>query len=129
MNDPKETRPVILLVEEETDVRQVLAGYLESAGFTVLEAEDANAALALIERRRDLNGLVTDARLPGQVEAQTLATRLRMLRPGAAVVLTSGHSDGLSGPVPEGVTFINKPNLLEQLGPTLHRLLAASARS
>lgn len=119
-------QPVILLVEEETPVRGVVAEYLQRAGFTVVEAESSDEAAALIDKRRDLAGLVTDARLPGKLDAQDLARRLRDRRPGAAVVMTSGHSDALSGPVPDGVEFINKPNLLEHLAPTLSRLLAQS---
>jgi hypothetical protein len=39
-----------------------------------------------------------------------------------AVILTSGHSDETSGPVPDGATFIGKPYLLEYLVATLRKL-------
>jgi hypothetical protein len=41
-----------------------------------------------------------------------------------AVILTSWHSDETSGPGPEGVAFIGKPNLIEYLVPTLRELVA-----
>jgi CheY-like chemotaxis protein len=118
-----DTRSVVILVEEEAQQRAVLVEYLDQAGFAVLEADDSATGLALLAKTDRVRGFVTDAHVPGGIDGSELAARVRRDRPDVAVVLTSGHSDPTSGPVPDGVTFINKPNLLEYLAPTLRRLI------
>jgi CheY-like chemotaxis protein len=116
-------RSVILLVEEETLQREDIASYLVSEGFSVLEAVDSKGALALLESQSHVDGLVTNAHIPGRMEGFELASLVRKRWPSVAVVLISGHSDPSSGPVPEGGEFVAKPYLLEHLAPTLRRML------
>ncbi len=116
-------RPVIVLVEEETLQRQSIARHLDEAGFAVLEAEDTDAAMAVLERCSDVQGLVTDAHVPGEVDGFELAGLARKRWPSLAVVMMSGHSDASSGPVPEGGEFIAKPYLFSHLAATLERLI------
>ena len=120
---PQDGRPLILLLEEEAHERAALVEHLTMGGFAVLEAGDSDRALALMEKTPDVKGFVSDAHVPGQIDGFELVQRVRRDRPDLAVVLMSGHSDHTSGPVPEGVEFINKPNLLEYLAPTLRRLI------
>jgi hypothetical protein len=65
---------------------------------------------------------VTDAHVPGAIDGFELARVIRERWPEIGVVLTSGHSDPSSGPVPDGAAFVAKPYLFEHLGPTLARL-------
>jgi CheY-like chemotaxis protein len=116
-------RPLILVLEEEAHERAALVEHLNAAGFAVLEAEDSDQALALIDGTPEVKGVVSDAHVPGRIDGFELVQQVRRARPDLAVVLMSGHSDDTSGPVPEGVAFINKPNLLEYLAPTLRRLI------
>lgn len=119
----KDERPVIILLEEEAHERAVLVEHLEQAGFAVLEADDSDRALTLLSATASAKGFVTDAHVPGRIDGHELAARIHRERPGLAVVLMSGHSDATSGAVPDGVAFINKPNLLEYLAPTLRRMI------
>jgi len=116
-------RPVIVLLEEEDHERVVLIDHLEQAGFAVAEAVDSDRALAVLAATPAAKGFVTDAHVPGRVDGFELAGRLRRERPELAIVLMSGHSDHTSGPLPEGVVFINKPNILESLAVTLRRMI------
>lgn len=116
-------RPVILVVEEEAVERAAIAENLEASGFAVAEAEGSDEALALLEARSDLRGLVTDAHLPGRIDGSELARLARDRFPGVTVVLMSGHSDLRDDEMPEGVEFISKPYLLDRLAPTLRRLI------
>ena len=118
-------RPVILVVEEEAVERAAIAEHLGEAGFDVIEAEGTDAALATLERRSDVQGLVTDAHLPGRLDGSELARTVRDRRPGVRVVLMSGHSDLRDDEMPEGVEFISKPYLLDRLASTLRRLIEA----
>jgi len=116
-------RPLVLLTEEDSRVRQDIAGYLQDEGFSVVEASDSAEALAVLSSKRAVTALVTDAHVPGEIDGFQLAARAAQTNPDLAVVLISGHSDASSGPVPERGAFVSKPYLLEHLAPTLRRLL------
>jgi CheY-like chemotaxis protein len=81
---------LLLLVEDDPLVRGTLVEGLEDVGFEVLEAEDAEAGLALISRRPDISVLLTDINLPG-ADGFSLSHAARVLRPGLPVVYTSGR--------------------------------------
>lgn len=117
---------VVLLLEEETQQLETIRGYLEREGFAVLASATSDDAMEHVNTRSDIRAVVTDAHVPGAVDGVDFARTVRERWPGVALVMTSGHSDGKSGPVPEGAVFINKPNLLEYLGPTLRRLMAGA---
>lgn len=119
----RHAHPVIILVEEEADERVAIARHLHDAGFTVAEAVDTDAAMALLERQSHIDGLVTDAHVPGRIDGFQLAAKARERWPAMAVVMMSGHSDATSGPVPEGAEFVAKPYLASHLVPTLNRLI------
>jgi DNA-binding response OmpR family regulator len=117
-------RPIILLVEEDTEERVYIAEHLTNAGFRVVEAEDADAALDLLEKEAEVHGLVTDAHVPGEIDGFELARVVRDRWPEMAVVMMSGHSDASSGPSPEGTEFVAKPYLTDRLVPALRALLS-----
>ena len=65
--------PVVLVVEDEVLVRMIVAEVLSEAGFTVLESASADAALTVLETRRDVQVLVTDVNMPGSLDGLGLA--------------------------------------------------------
>ena len=81
---------LLLLVEDDPLVRATLAEGLADAGFEVLEAEDAEAALSLVAARADIAVLLTDINLPG-ADGFALARAARRLRPRLPVVYASGR--------------------------------------
>ena len=119
----KRDDPMIVLVEEELSERGPIVQHLQEAGFKVLEVTDTDAALALLEKRSDIHGLVTDAHVPGKIDGFELAGLVRKRWPKIAVVTMSGHSDESSGPIPEGGDFVSKPYLFSHLVPALNRLM------
>lgn len=114
---------LVLLVEEEADEREAIARHLVGAGFAVLVAEETGAGLAMLERRSDVAALVTDAHVPGPIDGFELAAEARKRWPEIAVVMTSGHSDETSGPVPEGAVFVGKAWLTARLVPALREAI------
>jgi DNA-binding NtrC family response regulator len=114
---------VVLLVEEETHELETIRIYLEQEGFAVLASANSDDAMEHVETRPDIRAVITDAHVPGAIDGVDFARTICERWPGLALVMTSGHSDGKSGDVPPGAVFINKPNLLEYLGPTLRRLM------
>jgi two-component system, cell cycle sensor histidine kinase and response regulator CckA len=83
----------ILLAEDEQDVRGVAREFLESGGYTVIEARDGAEALKNVERREGaIDLLVTDMVMPGMT-GQELTARLRQSRPDIRVLYMSGYSE------------------------------------
>jgi len=102
----------VLLVEDDSGVRAVAARILASLGYVVLQASNGPRALELAERHEGpIDLLLTDVVMPG-MNGRELARRLTSLRPGIAVVYTSGYTDGAisEGDLQEaGASFIHKP--------------------
>ena len=83
----------ILLAEDEQDVREVAREFLESGGYTVIEARDGADALKKVELHRSaIDLLVTDMVMPGMT-GQELTARLRQSRPETRVLYMSGYSE------------------------------------
>jgi DNA-binding NtrC family response regulator len=118
---------LIVVAEEETTLRQAMARHLQDGGFDVAEAGTTDEALKLLENNPGVRGLVTDAHVPGRYDGFELAELARRRWPAIAVVITSGHSDATSGPIPDGSEFIAKPYLVSRLVPVLNELIGRPA--
>jgi signal transduction histidine kinase/response regulator of citrate/malate metabolism len=117
----------VLLVDDDDAVRGVIRGGLEMRGFTVLEANSGEAALAMACEGRPQIAVV-DYAMPGMDGAQT-AERLRRLLPELPIVLASGHSDTAAVEKALGVaaTMLRKPFDINDLTEILARLLTSEA--
>jgi DNA-binding NtrC family response regulator len=123
MRSPDDGQGLVVLAEEDITQRREIVRYLQEHDFRVLEAADADEAMALLRSRPDVQAFVTDAHLPGKHDSYELARVVRVRWPAVAVVMMSGHSDASSGPVTEGADFITKPYLFEHLAHTLSRMI------
>lgn len=84
---------VVLLVEDEDNIRQPAAEILESRGYRVLAAADASEALTVAEKHRDtIHILVTDVIMPG-LNGNQLAEKLTKSRPEMRVLYISGYPE------------------------------------
>src|SRR6476646_11062295 len=72
MNQPA-APPKVLVVEDEMLLRMRAVDIVEDAGFTPLEAVNADDALALLESRSDIELLFTDIQMPGTMNGLKLA--------------------------------------------------------
>lgn len=81
----------VLVVEDEPDVRAVVARSLELGGFRVLQAADGAAALDLVGRHGPPDLVLADLVLPG-IGGAELARRLRARWPELPIIFTSGYS-------------------------------------
>ena len=123
MRSPDHGQGLVVVAEEDITQRREIVRYLQEHDFRVLEAADADEAMALLRSHPDVQAFVTDAHLPGKRDGHELARVVRERWPAVAVVMMSGHSDASSGPVPEGADFIAKPYLFEHLASTLRRMI------
>ena len=85
----------LLVAEDDIFVRSMIAEFLRDAGFDVLEAGNADEAIAHFETEKDIDLLFSDVRMPGSMDGTELAERVKGRWPSTHVVLTSGYSDAL----------------------------------
>lgn len=83
--------PVILIVEDEFLLRLDSAETIESAGFVVIQAANANEAIAILSARPDIHVVFTDIQMPGSMDGLKLARFFRDRWPPIKIVATSGH--------------------------------------
>ncbi len=100
----------LLLVEDEAPLRRLAERALGRAGYAVQAAEDAEAALELLEAGGPPAALVSDIAMPG-MDGLALARQLRGRWPDLPVVLLSGYAAATIGCdlESEGFTFVAKP--------------------
>ena len=84
-------RKCVLVVEDQADVRRVVAAQLDSLGYQVIEAEDGASALAVLNSDQSVDILLTDMVMPGKPQGSALAEQAGILRPGIGVILTTGY--------------------------------------
>jgi two-component system NtrC family sensor kinase len=101
-------KATVLLVEDHPDVSAVASDYLEQFGCKVLSAHSAEAAIEALNRRRDIDLVLSDIIMPG-MSGLELARLVREYHPEIAVILASGYSDKAAVAGEEGFTIIRKP--------------------
>jgi DNA-binding response OmpR family regulator len=116
--------PVALLVDDDDSVRAYVRAALEGAGWGVLSAADAEAALAVLAPGGAVDLLVTDLGLPG-AGGRELAARVRAARPGVRVLFVSGAADDEASDGPgDGADFLQKPFTPAELLSRIRHVLA-----
>jgi two-component system, response regulator PdtaR len=116
-------RPVVLIVEDEFLVRMDTRAAVEMAGFDVLEAGDADEAIAILSARNDIRLIFTDVHMPGSMDGLKLAHFVRDRWPPVKVVATSGHARITDSDLPDGVRFVPKPYSAAEIIATLRELI------
>lgn len=115
----------ILVVEDSEDVRQAVVDMLTGWGYRVEAAENPDVAAAILEKDPAFDLLFTDIVMPGAMTAVELARRAQELRPGIAVLLTSGFArDLLLDQGRAGYPMIAKPYSSEALAAKVRSVLA-----
>ena len=115
----------ILYVEDDAAVRRTTARILRNLGYTVLTAEDAEAALDLVkERGASIDLLVTDVIMPGMNGAQ-LADCVRRLHRKVKVLYATGYPADYLGRrgLADGVDVLNKPFQRDDLASKVREIL------
>ena len=122
----------LLVVEDEPTVREISVAILVDLGYRVLEAADGEEALRIFGAHADeIDLLLTDVVLPGDLRGRALAERISALKPEILVVYMSGYTENSivhHGRLDEGVHLIAKPFKREQLARKLAEVLAQSAK-
>ncbi|MCO4841573.1 MAG: response regulator [Yoonia sp.] len=91
-NTQAESRATILLVEDNIEVLAAIQSTLSKLGYGVIQATSGDAAFEIFPQRPEIDLLLTDIVMPGELQGTTLAKALRKLRPDLPVVFMSGYA-------------------------------------
>lgn len=111
-------RGLVLLVEDDAEVRRVVRMQLTGLGYPVIEATNGAEGLALLEQVEEIALVVSDVVMPGGVDGLTLAREVRARRPDVGVLLMSGYAGGPDVPAGD-VPLLAKPFASHELAAAL----------
>ncbi len=119
------TDKLILVLEDEADVRQTLCEQLHGLGYLTLEAECGEQALALLAASEDIGMLISDLMLPGQMSGAEVINYARQHYPHLPLLLISGQDlRPVHNPALPDVELLRKPFTRVQLAQALRRIAA-----
>ena len=100
---------VVLVVEDEMLLRMRAVDMVEDAGFTSVEAVDADEAVAILESRSDIALVFTDIQMPGSMDGLKLAHTVHKRWPPIKIILVSGQLKPANVDIPADSRFYGKP--------------------
>jgi CheY-like chemotaxis protein len=114
------------VVEDNEGVRELAVTLLTTLGYTVLEAPDGEAALAILKQEQSFDLLFTDVVLPGRMSGPELVREAQRRRPNLKVLYTSGYTQNAivhHGRLDNGVALLSKPYQKEDLAYQVRQVL------
>jgi PAS domain S-box-containing protein len=120
-------RETILVVEDDDEVRSTVIETLRELGYKVLSANNASAALAVIESGTNVDLLFTDVVMPGALMSSDLAKKAKQLLPKISILFTSGYTVNSivhGGKLDAGLELLSKPYSREMLARKIRLVLA-----
>jgi signal transduction histidine kinase/CheY-like chemotaxis protein len=118
----------ILVVEDDSMVRNYVIAQLSSLGYETLSAANAIEALALLDKGEAFDLLFTDVIMPGGLNGRQLADEVLRRRPDVKVLFTSGYTENAivhHGRLDHGVALLNKPYRKADLARKIREVLGA----
>ncbi|MFT3964428.1 MAG: CHASE3 domain-containing protein [Sphingobium sp.] len=118
---------IVLVVEDEGQVRRMSVDVLRDLGYTVVHASDADQAMHKLETHPTISLLFTDVIMPGMTGRQ-LADKAKITRPDLKVLYTTGYTRNSivhSGVVDHDVNFLSKPFTIAALARKVREVLDA----
>ena len=126
MVEPSRHKAVILIVEDEELIRMDAADMIRDLGFEVLEAANADQAIALLEGDLDISAVFSDVQMPGSMNGLALVAAIRDRWPPVALIVTSGQVRPPASALPSGARFVPKPYAPFQLRAEFDALLRSA---
>ncbi|MHC8314532.1 hybrid sensor histidine kinase/response regulator [Pseudomonas sp. LB3P31] len=122
---PANAGETVVLVEDDPAVRMLVLNLLKELGYRAHEAQDAMAALPLLESDARIDLLVTDVGLPG-MNGRQLAEIARQRRPGLKVLFMTGYAEKAAerqGFLEQGMDMVAKPFSIDLLANKIRTML------
>lgn len=118
----------ILVVEDNPDVADVASEMLKAFGYSVLCADQAQAALDLLIQGKPVDLLFSDVIMPGGMNGVELAEEVHRRFPQLPILLTSGYNEAVQSVDDKGLPYIAKPYRSEMLRERIGQLLGSAAK-
>lgn len=128
---PKGHGEIVLVVEDDQAVRETAVDLLRDLGYSVLTAENADSALAIVNSGVKIDILFTDVVMPGTLRSPDLARKAKERLPNIGVLFTSGYTQNAivhAGRLDDGVDLISKPYTHERLAQKIFEILERSPK-
>ncbi|MBX9775147.1 MAG: response regulator [Xanthobacteraceae bacterium] len=118
----------VLVVDDDSAVRDVTAALLQELGYHVLEAGSGGAALDLLANENNIDLMLIDFAMPGMSGAE-LARRIRSQRPSLPIVFVTGFADRTALAGVSESHIVSKPYVEDELTEKVRAVLAAEGSS
>jgi DNA-binding NtrC family response regulator len=102
-------RGCILVVEDELFIRLIVSEELRDEGYEVIEAFNADEALAILESEVRVDLIISDVRMPGSMDGMGLLAIVKKTLPKLSVIITSAHMDAALALADGASQFLAKP--------------------
>jgi CheY-like chemotaxis protein len=112
-------------VEDEMVLRMRAVDLVEDAGFTAVQAVNADEALSILESRSDISLLFSDIQMPGSMDGLTLAHAVHDRWPSIKIILVSGQVKLADSDKPTDSRFFGKPLEVNQMIAELQEMIGA----
>jgi CheY-like chemotaxis protein len=103
------SRPAALIVEDQPFIGMVASDILKESGFETFHAYDAEAAAQVLDEHPEIEVMVTEAQLPGDVTGLELCRRVSLQRPHVQLVVTAASPELHQDNMPTGARVLRKP--------------------
>jgi two-component sensor histidine kinase/DNA-binding NarL/FixJ family response regulator len=117
----------VLVVEDEMVLRMRAVDIVEDAGFTAIQAVNADEALSILETRSDVSLLFSDIQMPGSMDGLKLAHAVHDRWPSIKIILVSGQVKVSDMDKPAESRFFGKPLESDQMVAELQKMVGAGA--
>jgi CheY-like chemotaxis protein len=114
---------MVLVVEDNHEVRAVTVSLLEQLGYQTIAVEHAAAALEILAGSQQINVIFSDVVLPGEIDGLLLARTVKARYPDISIVLTTGYTRVFEAE-PE-FPVLRKPYQISALGRIIREALDA----
>jgi len=126
-SDPAVSATNVLVVEDEIVLRMRAVDIVEDAGFSAVEAVNADEALAILESRSDISLLFSDIQMPGTMDGLKLAHAVHDRWPSIKIILVSGQVKVSEADKPADSRFFGKPLEVSKMISELQDMVGAGA--
>lgn len=120
---------IVLVVEDDADVRQLAANLLRELGYRVLTAADGIEAISILRGDEPIDLLFSDIVMPKGLRGDKLVSKAKTLRPDLRILLTSGYTAELEVGTTSAVTVLRKPYRRDDLAHAIRAALDSEQQS
>jgi PAS domain S-box-containing protein len=116
----------VLVIDDETTVRMLVAEVLGEAGYNVIEAPDGPSGLEILRSDRRIDLLISDVGLPGGMNGRQVADAARVTRPDLKVLFITGYAENAAvgnGLLAPGMEVLTKPFVMGDLSLKVHDMI------